>query len=267
MRRLVTGWSAIRAVALLTYVFLFGPVAVVVLLSFNPLVFGSFPLQGLTGRWYAQLARNRQIFDAVKTSLVLGSVTAVVSTIVGVAAALALVRHDFPGKQLVSTLLTLPILLPQVVLGVAVLLFLRSLGMPTSFPLLLLGHIVITLPLVVLVAQARLYAIPIAYEEAAMSLGADRWHAFKDVTLPLLAPAVLAGSLFAFTISFDDITATLFWKPTGMETVPTQILAMLRLDMSQEINALGTAMILVTVALPLSALGFLYLLGRRRGRS
>jgi len=96
-----------------------------------------------------------------------------------------------------------------------------------------------------------------------MSLGASRWHAFKDVTLPLMAPAVLAGSLFAFTISFDDITATLFWKPTGVETVPTQILAMLRLSMSQEINALGTAMILVTLALPLTALAIVRLVGRR----
>jgi spermidine/putrescine transport system permease protein len=115
--------------------------------------------------------------------------------------------------------------------------------------------------------QARLYAIPRVYEEAAMSLGADRWHAFKDVTLPLLAPAVAAGALFAFTISFDDVTATLFWKPTGIETVPTQILAMLRLSMSQEINALGTAMILFTVSLPLAAIGLLALLQRRMGRA
>jgi spermidine/putrescine transport system permease protein len=259
-----TGWGAIRAVTLLAYVFLFGPVVVVVLLSFNPLEFGSFPLKGLTLRWYVQLAQDRQIAEAVKTSLLLGSATALISTIGGVAAALALVRYDFPGKQLVATLLTLPILLPQVVLGVAVLLFLRSLGMPTSFALLLLGHVTITLPLVVVVAQARLYAIPEVYEEAAMSLGASRWHAFKDVTLPLMAPAILAGGLFAFTISFDDITATLFWKPAGVETVPTQILAMLRLSMSQEINALGTAMILVTLALPLTALAIVTLVGQRR---
>ena len=259
-----TGWGTIRVVTLLTYVFLFGPVVVVVLLSFNPLEFGSFPLKGLTLRWYVELVHDRQIAEAVRTSLLLGSATALISTIGGVAAALALVRYDFPGKQLIATLLTLPILLPQVVLGVAVLLFLRSLGMPTSFALLLLGHVTITLPLVVVVAQARLYAIPEVYEEAAMSLGAGRWHAFKDVTLPLMAPAILAGGLFAFTISFDDITATLFWKPTGVETVPTQILAMLRLSMSQEINALGTAMILVTLALPLAALAIVSLVGQRR---
>src|SRR5262249_57727919 len=118
-------------------------------------------------------------------------------------------------------------------------------------------------PLLTLGGRARLYAIPRVYEEAAMSLGANRWHAFKDVTLPLLAPAVAAGSLFAFTISFDDVTATLFWKPTGIETVPTQILAMLRLAMSQEINALGTAMILVTMEVPLTALAILHVPGQR----
>jgi spermidine/putrescine transport system permease protein len=267
MRRLVSGWTAIRLVTLLAYLFLFGPIVVVVLLSFNPQEFGSFPIKGLTLRWYTQLAHNEQIRDAVRTSFILGGATTLISTSIGLAAAMALVRHEFAGKQFVSTLLTAPILVPQVVLGVALLLFLRSVGMVTSFWLLLVGHVVLTLPFVILVVQARLYAIPRVYEEAARSLGAGRWQAFKDITLPLLAPAVAAGGLFAFTISFDDVTATLFWKPTGIETVPTQILAMLRLSMSQEINALGTAMILFTVSLPLAAIGLLALLQRRTGRA
>ena len=266
MKHLLSGWTAIRAVTLLAYLFLFGPIVVVVLLSFNPQEFGSFPIKGLTLKWYIQLAQNEQILAAIRTSFVLGGLTTVISTSIGLAAALALVRYRFPGKQIVATLLTAPILVPQVVLGVALLLFLRSMGMVTSFWLLLVGHVVLTLPFVILVVQARLYAIPRVYEEAAMSLGADRWYAFKDVTLPLLAPAVVAGGLFAFTISFDDVTATLFWKPTGIETVPTQILARLRLSMSQEINALGTAMILFTVLLPLVAMGLLSLLQRRVGK-
>jgi spermidine/putrescine transport system permease protein len=263
---LLSGWTAIRLVTLFAYLFLFGPIIVVVLLSFNPQEFGSFPIKGVTLRWYVQLAQNEQIRAAVRTSFVLGGLTTLIATSIGLAAALALVRYEFRGKQLVATLLTAPILVPQVVLGVALLLFLRSVGMLTSFWLLLIGHVVLTLPFVILVVQARLYAIPRVYEEAARSLGADRWYAFKDVTLPLLAPAVAAGGLFAFTISFDDVTATLFWKPTGIETVPTEILAMLRLSMSQEINALGTAMIVFTVALPLLAIGLLSLLQRRMGR-
>lgn len=255
MSAVFSGWSAIRLVTILVYLFLFGPIAVVTLLAFNPLEYGGFPMRGVTLRWFAALAQNKPILEAVRNSLILGGLTTLISTSVGLAASLAIVRHDFPGKQAVTTLLTAPILVPQVVLGVAVLLFLRSVGMTTSFGVLLLGHVIITLPFVILVVQARLYAVPRIYEDAAMTLGASRWHAFKDVTLPLLGPAVIAGALFAFTISFDDITATLFWKPVNMETVPTQILAMLRLAVSQEINALGLAMILFNVALPLAAMG------------
>jgi len=168
-----------------------------------------------------------------------------------VLASLAMVRHDFPGKHLVSTALVAPILIPEVVLAVALLLFLKFLGVPKSFPLLLAGHVIFTLPFVVLVVQARLVGIRREYEEASLSLGASPIQTFFTVTLPLMLPAVLAGMLFSFTISFDDITGTLFWKPGGVETVPTQIFSMLRNSISPEVNALGTVMVVVTVAVPL----------------
>ncbi|KAJ0338191.1 hypothetical protein COL154_014268 [Colletotrichum chrysophilum] len=123
--------------------------------------------------------------------------------------------------------------------------------MPKSFPLLLFGHVIFTLPFVLLVVQARLVGIKREYEEAALSLGAGPIQTFFQITFPLLMPAIFAGLLFAFTISFDDITGTMFWKPGGVETVPTQIYAMLRNSISPEINALGTVMIVLTVALPL----------------
>src|SRR5690606_19837166 len=143
-----------------------------------------------------------------------------ISTTIGVLAALALVRYDFPGKQFMSTILVAPILVPEVVLAVALLLFLQFLSLPKSFALLLLGHVIFTMPFVVLVVQARLVGITRNVEEASMSLGASPVQTFFAVTLPLLAPAIFAGALFAFTISFDDITGTLFWKPGGVETVP-----------------------------------------------
>jgi spermidine/putrescine transport system permease protein len=123
--------------------------------------------------------------------------------------------------------------------------------MPKSFLLLLLGHVIFTLPFVVLIVQARLVAVRRELEEAALSLGANGFQTFREVTLPLIMPAVFAGMIFAFTISFDDITGTLFWKPGGIETVPTQIFAMLRHSISPEINALGAVMVVVTVAVPL----------------
>jgi spermidine/putrescine transport system permease protein len=236
------------------YIFMFLPVAVVVLLSFNASQFGSFPMTGFSFRWFAELAQNEAILRAFRTSIILGTLTAVFSTTLGVLASLALVRYNVPGRNMITTMLIAPILVPEVVLAVALLLFLNFLGLPKSFPLLLAGHVIFTLPFVILVVQARLVSIKRDIEEAALSLGASPRQTFFEITLPLMMPAVLAGGLFAFTISFDDITGTLFWKPGGVETVPTQIFAMLRNSISPEINALGTVMIFMTVGLPLLGL-------------
>ncbi|ASP32054.1 ABC transporter permease [Labrenzia sp. VG12] len=259
------GWNLIRIYTLLVYLFMFLPVAVVVLLSFNASQFGSFPMTGFSFRWFVELAQNEAILRAFRTSIVLGALTAVISTTLGVLASLALVRYNVPGRNLISTLLIAPILVPEVVLAVALLLFLNFLSINKSFFLLLMGHVIFTLPFVILVVQARLVGIRKDYEEAALSLGASPVQTFFQITLPLLAPAVFAGMLFAFTISFDDITGTLFWKPGGVETVPTQIFAMLRNSISPEINALGTVMIFLTVGLPLLGLAIARRMAMQRG--
>jgi spermidine/putrescine transport system permease protein len=232
MRALASGWTMVRGVTLLVYLFMFLPVGVVVLLSFNDSHFGGFPMRGLSLRWFEALAANEAIMRAFRTSLVLGALAAVIACAIAIPASLALVRHRFPGKGLINTALISPILVPEVVLGVALLLFLRWAAVPRGFWLLLLGHVVITLPFVLLVVQARMLGIRRDLEEAALSLGAGPFHTFREITLPLLMPAVLAGALFAFTISFDNITATLFWRAAGTETVPTQIFAMLRHSIS-----------------------------------
>lgn len=259
------GWQAVRVWTILVYLFMFLPVAVVVLLSFNQNQFGSFPMTGVSLRWFVELAGNDAILRAFRTSIVLGLLTAAISTTLGVLASLALVRYRVPGTNVISTILIAPILVPEVVLAVALLLFLNFLGLPKSFPLLLAGHVIFTLPFVILVVQARLVGIRRDVEEAAMSLGASPVQTFFSVTLPLLTPAVAAGALFAFTISFDDITGTLFWKPGGVETVPTQIFSMLRNSISPEINALGTVMIVLTVGLPLLGAGIARRMAARRG--
>ncbi|MGA8261866.1 MAG: ABC transporter permease [Arenicellales bacterium] len=246
-----TSWNLLRGFTILIYLFMFTPIVVVMLLSFNSSEFGAFPMHGFSFRWFVALWHNDAIVRAFHISMVLGTLTALLSSTMGVMASLALVRYDFPGKQILTTVLIAPILVPEVVLAVALLLFLQWLHMHKSFFLLLLGHVIFTLPFVILVVQARLVGIRREYEEAAQSLGANSLQAFLEITLPLLLPAVLAGFLFAFTISFDDVTGTLFWKPGGVETVPTQIFAMLRNSISPQINALGTVMIVVTVTLPL----------------
>lgn len=259
------GWHLIRAWSICVYIFMFLPVAVVVLLSFNASQFGSFPMTGVSVRWFVELWNNDAILRAFRTSVVLGLLTALISTTLGVLASLALVRYKVPGANAISTLLIAPILVPEVVLAVALLLFLNFLGVNKSFGLLLFGHVIFTLPFVILVVQARLMGIKRDVEEAAMSLGATPVQTFFQITLPLMMPAVLAGGLFAFTISFDDITGTLFWKPGGVETVPTQIFAMLRNSISPEINALGTVMIVMTVGLPLLGAAIARQLAKKSG--
>jgi spermidine/putrescine transport system permease protein len=253
MKRSSVGWTLIKIYTFLIYLFLFTPIVVVVVLAFNPKQFGIFPMEGISLRWFIKLAQNESILEAFKNSLILGSMTAVISTAIGIMAALAFIRFDFPGKNTLNTLLLSPIMIPEVVLGVALLLFLRFLQQPKSFALLLIGHVVLTLPYVLLIVQARLVGIKKEYEEAAKSLGANAFQTFREVTLPLLLPAVLAGALFAFTISFDDITATLFWATAENQTVPVKIFSMLRNSISPEINALGTVMIVLTIATPLLA--------------
>jgi len=243
-----SGWSLIRLYTILVYVFMFLPIVVVIVLSFNTQQFSSFPMQG-----YAQLAQNESILQAFKNSLLLGSLTALIASSIAVPAAMAFVRYSFRGKNTLNTLLLAPIMIPEVVLGVALLLFIRWLQQPKSFALLLAGHVVLTLPYVLLIVQARLVSIKRVYEEAALSLGASPLQTFKEVTLPLLMPAVLAGMLFSFTISFDDITATLFWATAEHQTVPVRIFGMLRTSISPEINALGTVMIVFTILTPLLA--------------
>jgi len=249
----ISGWSLIRLYTIVVYVFMFAPIVAVVILSFNPQQFGSFPMEGFSFKWYLKLTQNETIIAAFKNSMVLGSLTSIVVTAVAIPAAMAFVRYDFPAKNTLNTLLLTPIMIPEVVLGVALLLFIRWLQQPKSFLLLLIGHVVITLPYVLLVVQARLVGIKRVYEEAAMSLGANPLQTFKEITLPLLTPAILAGMLFSFTISFDDVTATLFWATAQNQTVPVKIFGMLRNSISPEINALGTVMIVLTVSTPLVA--------------
>ena len=245
------GWLAIKAVTVLVYIFMFAPILVVLILSFNASRFGSFPMTGFSLQWYDRLFHNEAVIRAFQTSLFVGIITAVACTILGVMAALALVRYEFPGKEWVNALIVGPVLVPETVLGVGLLLANRSAGMKANFALLIAGHILLSLPYVVLVVQARLVGVKRVYEEAALSLGANRLQAFREITLPLIMPAVFAGLLLAFTISFDNVTASVFWRPPGVETMPTQILSMLKVQVTPEVNALGALMILVTVGLPL----------------
>ena len=244
-------WRLTGLITLLVYIFMFAPILVVIVLSFNESQFGGFPMTGFSLRWYEKLLTNQPVLDAFRTSLWIAVLTAGVATLAGVAMAYALVRFDFRGKQSVSTLALMPALVPETILGVGLLVLIQALNQPRTIWVLILGHILLTLPYVVLIVQARMVGIRRTYEEAALSLGASRLATFRAVTLPLLVPAVMAAVLLAFTISFDNTSASLFWRPAGVETMPTQILAMLKISISPEVNALGTVMVVMTVGIPL----------------
>jgi spermidine/putrescine transport system permease protein len=245
------GWWLTRIVTLCVYVFLFAPIVATIFLSFNASMFGGFPMTGFSLRWYGKLLENVQVIAAFRTSLWIAVVTAAVTTLLGILTALALVRFQFRGKEMLGTLVILPALVPETILGVGLLILIKAVNQPRSLPVLVLGHILLALPYVVLIAQARMVGVRRIYEEAAMSLGASRLATFREITFPLLVPAVLAGALLAFTISFDNTSASLFWRPAGVETMPTQILSMLKTSISPEVNALGTVMIVMTVGIPL----------------
>ena len=244
-------WRLTLVVTACVYIFMFAPIAATVVLSFNASMFGGFPLTGFSLQWYEKLLSNEQVLAAFRTSLWIALLTAAITTLLGVAVALALVRFQFRGKQAFSTLVILPALVPETILGVGLLVMIKAINQPRTIWLLLLGHILLALPYVVLIVQARMVGISRTFEEAALSLGAPRLSSFREITLPLLVPAVVAGVLLAFTISFDNTSASLFWRPAGVETMPTQILSMLKISISPEVNALGTVMILVTVGIPL----------------
>ncbi|PBB41997.1 spermidine/putrescine ABC transporter permease [Mesorhizobium sp. WSM3866] len=244
-------WRLTGFVTLCVYIFMFAPIAATVILSFNASMFGGFPMTGFSLQWYGKLMANEAVLAAFRTSLWIALVTAAAATAIGVVTSFALVRFEFPGKQTLSTLVILPALVPETILGVGLLVLIKAVDQPRTLLLLVLGHILLAVPYVVLITQARMVGIRRVYEEAALSLGASRFSSFREITLPLLIPAVVAGALLAFTISFDNTSASLFWRPAGVETMPTQILSMLKISISPEINALGTVMILVTVGIPL----------------
>ncbi|PBC19757.1 MULTISPECIES: ABC transporter permease [unclassified Mesorhizobium] len=244
-------WRLTGFVTVCVYIFMFAPIVATVILSFNASMFGGFPMTGFSLQWYVKLMANEPVLAAFRTSLWIALVTAAVTTATGVVTSFALVRFEFRGKQALSTLVILPALVPETILGVGLLVLIKAVDQPRTMLLLVLGHILLAVPYVVLITQARMVGIRRVYEEAALSLGASRFSSFREITLPLLIPAVIGGALLAFTISFDNTSASLFWRPAGVETMPTQILSMLKISISPEINALGTVMILVTVGIPL----------------
>ncbi|RMF34612.1 MAG: ABC transporter permease, partial [Alphaproteobacteria bacterium] len=242
--------------------FLYLPILIMALMSFNDSPFYRLPMRFST-KWYAALAQNADLTRAAWTSLWIACLTTVIATGLGTLAALGLFRHDFRGKRLMQVLLFPPIAIPWLITGTAMLVFFFFIGLGRGSPAVLLGHVALALPYVVIVVSARLRSFDPALEEAARSLGANGAQVVWLVTLPWIAPGVIAGALFAFAVSFDQFVVSYFLSLPGDTTLPVEIYSSIRKGFTPEVNAVSTLVITVSMGLMLLVARFFRFGGER----
>lgn len=231
----------------LVYCFLYLPLFVVVLYSFSATKVNAWPIQGYTLDWYRELLVDDDIHESVRLSVTVGLIAAAAAVILGTLAAFALDRYTFPGKPAFRFFIVMPIVLPGIVTGVAMLSFFSMLGWPLSRWTIVIGHATFCITLILNNVIARLGQIPRSLDEASADLGAPPARTFWRVTFPLIRPAILAGAILAFTLSFDEVVVTFFL--TGRDkTLPLLIWGRLRQGISPEINAAATVIIVVSLA-------------------
>jgi spermidine/putrescine transport system permease protein len=237
---------------LLVYLFLYAPIAILMVFSFNTSR-QTAVWEGFTLDWYRALARDEAIQQAAARSLIIAALTTVISVVIGTPVGVALGRYRFRGLLATQSLLYLPIVIPEIVLGVALLTFFAMMGMELSLVTVLIAHVTFCVSYVAIVVRARMAGMDPSLEEAAADLGAGPAQAFFRVTLPLLAPGVFAGALLVFTISLDDYLITSLVAGPESTTLPMRIYSMLKTGVTPEVNAVSTLLLLFTVALILVA--------------
>ena len=204
------GARLLRTFFALIVVFLYAPIAILLIFSFNDSAVPSFPLSGFTFHWYHEFLTNSDLRGALETSAIIAALSSTGAVVLGVLAAIGLTRRRFRGKAAVSALLLSPLVIPYVVFGISLLLLFHQLGVPRSLLTVVIGHVVISLPYTILVLVPRLDQIDVSLEEAAFDLGASRLRTFRSITLPLILPAVVSAFLIAFTTSFDEYAVASF---------------------------------------------------------
>src|SRR5436309_14039533 len=236
-RALLGGWAA------LVYLFLFAPIALLVAFSFNANRYGTFPFTAWTAHWYGQVFSDYQIRDALTTTLKVAAQVTVVSTIVGTAAAFPLVRSRLPFRTGIRVGMTLPIMIPGLLIGVSLLvLFTGTLHWQLSPQTAVIGQAVYTTPVVILLVSARLQGFDRALERAAADLGANTFNRLRLVVLPLILPAIVAAALLAFTLSIDEFIITYFLIGTQI-TLPIYIYTQIKFGITPEVNALASMLL------------------------
>lgn len=247
MAKKILGWGY----CVLIFIFLYTPIVVLMVMSFNESQYNTLPFIFST-KWYQILAHNAKLQNATINSIYLAALTAGICVVLGTALVLGLARSGAKVKALINSMVVLPLTIPWLIMGLSLLLLLRALGLDRNFAVLLLGHVVISLPYAVLVIGARVQDMDQSIEEASYSLGANEWVTFRRVTLPLIFSAILAGGFLAFMVSFDNFVISYFLIPTGASTLPIEIYASIKFGFTPEINAVST--IILTASLVLIAL-------------
>lgn len=245
LRRRLPGWTLAffaAGVLLLLQV----PVLVVVWASFTETSYLTVPPKGFTFRWYLEVLGDAGYRDAIAFSLYLAAVSTFGSLVLGTAAAYALIRRRLPWSEAISAFLMAPLVFPAVVIAVALLQFYSLTGMRGGFTGLVLAHVLITLPYVTRSVLASLAGADPALEEAARTLGANGWNAFRKVTLPLIRPGLVAGGIFSFIVSFDNVPVSIFLVSVRQTTLPVKIFAAVEHGIDPGIAAISTLLILTT---------------------
>ncbi len=251
----------LRLFVVLVYVFLYIPIAVLIVYAFNSsrtnIQFEGIVNRGACGPffWFCELFRNREVLAATRNTLIIATVSTIGATIIGTMAALALQRYSFPAKRFSEASLYIPIIIPELVMGIGILVLFSAvfqvinsalgLRLGMGLPTVIVSHIAFSVPFVILVVRARLTGFNRSIEEAARDLGATEWITFWRVTLPNIAPGVMAGALLAFTLSLDDFVITFFTTGPGATTLPIYVYGLLRRIITPEVNALSTVWIVL----------------------
>ena len=222
MKRTIA-WTYFWLITALLYL----PIVLLVIFSFNDSVLLSFPMKGFTLKWYGELFRDAELIKALYNSLLVGFGSSLAATIIGTMAAIGISRHRFFAKEFFLSVASLPLVVPYVVLGVAMLLLFRFIGIPLNLWTVGIGHVVVNIPYVLLIVAARLAGFDAHIEEAAMDLGANYWQTLFRVTLPISAPALLASFLSSFSTSFDEFALTFFLIGTD-NTLPIYLYSQMR---------------------------------------
>jgi spermidine/putrescine transport system permease protein len=242
-----------RIVFWATVVFLYAPVLVLVVYSFNASRFGT-QWTGFTLSWYARLFDSAETAAALRNTLIISTTSTLCATVLGTLLAIGLHLHRVRGRTLIDLVLYLPVVVPDIIAGVATLAFYVVIHFPLGRSSVILAHIAFQISFVALVVRGRLQDFPLSIIEAARDLGASRWQTLRHVLRPLLAPGIMAGALVALALSIDDFVITYFTAGAGASTLPIRIYSMVKRGVTPDVNALSTLLLLTTFTLLLIAL-------------